>query len=200
MLTCRNTFEVQVQGKFKRVPTGEIYVGADVPNKLELGMITKSFCRAALSFASTMAQDLHYSFGNDPDLVKNFEFPHLVGPLFKCMDRCIITPAGQEPPAMGFPFYEDLEARKLRTKTKLTKNWKIDTTATYTFSVNTFNIDLCSWNLVGIPMLKPMDLSIFLGDSALRLVGYELPAADAAEFPDKHPFKKLNYVFNLRVG
>eukprot|EP01041_Mallomonas_annulata_P006775 gene6775-13729_t len=193
------TFEVQVQGKFKRVPTGEIFVGADVTNKIELGIITRSFCRAILSFVGTMAQEIHYSFGDNPNAV-NYEIPHLVAPLFKSMDRCIVTPAGQEPPPMGIPFYEELEARRRRMKTKLTNDWKIDTTSTYTFSVNTFNIDLCSWTVVGIPMLKPMDLSTFIGDSTLRLIGYELPAADAMEFPDKHPLKKLNYVFNLREG
>jgi len=31
-------FEVQVQGKFKKLPTGEIYVGAESTKKMELGM------------------------------------------------------------------------------------------------------------------------------------------------------------------
>lgn len=49
------------------MPSGEIYVGADVSNKMELGIITKSFCRATLKFAGTMVDDLHYSFGDFPD-------------------------------------------------------------------------------------------------------------------------------------
>ena len=100
---------------------------------------------------------------------------------------------------MGIPFYENLDARRLRMKTKLTNDWKIDTSATYTFSVNTFNIDLCSWQVIGIPMLKPMDLSTFVGDSSLHLVGYEMPADKAITCPDKHPQRMLNYVFNLKV-
>ena len=199
-LHSRVSFEVQVQGKFKRVPSGDIYVGADISTRMELGIITRSFCRAILSFASTMVQDLHYSFGDRPS-VPNYEIPHLVAPIFKSMDRVVITPPGAEPPKMGVPFYEDLEARRLRMKTKLSNNWTIDTSSTYSFSVNTFNIDLCSWTLIGVPMLKNMDMRTFFGDGSLRLVGYELPYSEAAKYPDgRHAQRSLNYVFNLRVG
>ena len=180
------------------MPKGDIFVGADISTKMELGIITKSFCRAILSFARTMAEDLHYSFGDYPDS-PNYEIPHLVGPLFKSMDRVVVTPAGQEPPKIGTPFYEDLERRRIRMKTKL-MTWVIDTTSTYSLSVNTYNIDLCSWSLIGIPMVKNMDLRILIGDGSLRLVGYELPAEEALRCPDKHPQKSLKYVFNMRVS
>ena len=39
----KRQFEVQVQGKFKRLPEGEIYVGAEATNKMEMGWMTKSF-------------------------------------------------------------------------------------------------------------------------------------------------------------
>ena len=72
---------MQVQGRFKRMPVGEIYVGADVTNKMELGIITRSFSRAILKFINTMVNDLHYSFGDSPG-TPGFEKPHIVAPLF----------------------------------------------------------------------------------------------------------------------
>lgn len=56
-------------------------MGADVTNKMELGIITRSFSKAILKFIRTMVNDLHYSFGDFPDTV-GFEKPHIVAPLF----------------------------------------------------------------------------------------------------------------------
>ena len=64
------TFEVQVQGKFKTLPSGEIFVGAESLHKLELGMITRSIAKASMAFAGGMVKDLQYSFGDDPDVNK----------------------------------------------------------------------------------------------------------------------------------
>ena len=44
------------------------------------------------------------------------------------------------------------------------------------------------------------NLRIFIGESPIRLVGYELPADMAAKFPEKHPASALNYVFNMQVS
>jgi hypothetical protein len=194
----KRTFEVQVQGKFKRMPVGEIYVGADVTNKMELGIITRSFSRAILKFIASMVNDLHYSFGDFPDTV-GFEKPHIVAPLFPTMDKIVETPEGGEPPPMGKPFPEDPEYRKLRFKNKCT-NDMIHLSSTYSFSVNTNNMDLVTWNLVGIPMLKALDMRTFFGESPICLVGYELPAEIAVKHPSKHPVSALNYVFNMNLN
>ena len=86
----KRQFEVQVQGKFKRKPTGEIYVGADITKKMELGILTRSMCRMVLKFVGTMVNDLHYSFGDTPNS-KDAEMPHLVAPLLRGMDKVIVS-------------------------------------------------------------------------------------------------------------
>jgi phage tail tube protein FII len=88
----KRQFEVQVQGKFKRKPTGEIYVGADITKKMELGILTRSMCRMVLKFVGTMVNDLHYSFGDSPN-AKDAESPHLVAPLLRGMDKVVVTGA-----------------------------------------------------------------------------------------------------------
>ena len=150
------------------MPQGEIYVGAEATNKMELGIVTKAFSRAALQFCGTMVNDLHYSFGDKPSRT-GFEIPHLVAPIFPTLDKIIITPDGQTPPEMGKPFQEDPEYRKQRLKMRLISDAKVDLSTTYSFSVNTSNLDLSRWNIVGIPYCSPKDLRLFFGDSSIRL-------------------------------
>jgi hypothetical protein len=71
---------MQIQGQFKRIPKGELYVGADITTKMELGMLSGPVCRMMLKFIKSIVNDLHYSFGDsvdDPDR----ESAHLVAPL-----------------------------------------------------------------------------------------------------------------------
>lgn len=189
-----------MQGKFKRMPKGEVYVGAEAGNKLELGLITRSIAKAAITLAGTMATNLHSSLG-DLKEKELYQLPHVVAPIFTTFDKIIVTPEGETPPPLGTPFIEDIEYRKQRLKFHKIKDANISLTSTYSFSVNTSNINLINWTLVGIPMIRPMDLRIFLADSPIRLVGYEIPDSILSG-PNKttdHPVKELNYVFNMMV-
>lgn len=189
-------FEVQVQGKFKRLPQGEIFVGAEAVSKMELGFMTRSFSKAVLSFTGSMVSNLHYSFG-DVQTLKDHEIPHLVAPMFPTMDKILVTPLGSTPPKLGTPFQENLDYRKQRIKYKSLADANIDLTTTYSFSVNTSGIDLPAWKFVNIPMCRPMDMSGFFGDSAIRLVAYEIPWSVIQEYPNTHPQRFINYVFNI---
>jgi hypothetical protein len=44
-----------------------------------------------------------------------------------------------------------------------------------------------------------MDMRGFLGDTTVRLIGYEMPAEAQKRSPGKHPQDALKYVFNLKV-
>lgn len=171
VLICnRRQFEVQVQGKFKRLPIGEIFVGAETNVKVDMGLLTKSITKAALKFCGTMVNDLHYSFGDDQS-DPNHQLPHIVAPIFPTFDKVLVTPPGGVLPEMNVPFNEDLEYRKQRIKYKLTSDAKIDLNTTYSFSVNTSNLNLLDWTLVGIPMVRPMDLRSFVGNNASISLG-----------------------------
>jgi len=163
----KRLFEVQVQGKFKRDPQGEIYVGAEATNKMELGLLTKSISRAAMKFCATLVDDLHFSFGDDPqDPI--YQLPHAVAPIFPTFDKVIATPAGEQPPKLGIPFVEDDYGRR-RLKFRYIKDAEVDLETTYSFTVNTSQLDLIAWTLVGIPMMRPMDLRTFFGNSSIQL-------------------------------
>jgi hypothetical protein len=135
---------------------------------MELGILTRSISKAALKFCGTMVNDLHYSFG-DPQDRSDFELPHLVAPIFPTLDKILVTPDGEPLPPMGTPFVEDLDYRKKRLKYRFIKDAQVDLNCTYSFSVNTSNLDLLSWTLVGIPMVRPMDLRTFFGNASIHL-------------------------------
>jgi hypothetical protein len=192
-------FEVQVQGKFKRMPAGEIYVGADCETVMELGLLTRSFCHGVLRFVQTMVKNLHYGFGESPSSAENYQIAHIVAPLFSTMDKILVTKPGETPPELGVPFVEDMEYRKRRLASTSIKEMDVNLDDVYSFSVNTSNMDLCSWELIGIPMLRQMSLRTLFGVLPIRLISYELPDASSEANPGKHPIKDLNFVFNLMV-
>eukprot|EP01038_Epipyxis_sp_PR26KG_P007270 gene7270-9909_t len=194
----RRQFEVQVQGKFKREPYGELYVGAEATNKMELGIVTRAISKSAMKLCETMASGLHYSFGDSPTAA-NYQLPHAVAPLFSTFDKIVITPPNETPPPIGVPFEEDPEGRKIRSKFKSIFDVNLDMNCTYSFSVNTSNLNLLTWNLVGIPLIKPMDLRTFFGDSSIQLVGYEIPREVAQKHPSIHPKNLMNYIFNMKL-
>lgn len=52
-------FEVQVQGKFRRKPTGKLYLGAETTKKMQLGMITRVRCAHSPDYSPTASKQLN---------------------------------------------------------------------------------------------------------------------------------------------
>jgi len=152
-----------------------------------------------MQFAGTVVNDLQYSFGEPPEQLDH-QIPHVVAPIFPTFDKVIVSGPGEVPPALGTPFPEDPDYRKLRMKFKLTSDANVDLNSTYSFSVNTANLDLVRWTLVNIPLCRPLNLGTFFGNAAIQLVGYEIPAAIVSACPGAHPHRHLNYMFNLRLS
>lgn len=121
-----------------------------------------------MQFAGTVVNDLHYSFGDPPEN-ENYQVPHVVAPIFPTFDKVIVSPPGVSPPPMGTPFPEDPDYRKQRLKFKYFKDANLDLDATYSFSVNTSNLDLLKWNLVNIPLVRPIHVSNFFGNASIQL-------------------------------
>ena len=189
-----------MQGQFKRLPQGEIYMGAYVSNKMELGLITRSLAKAALSYVGARVTNMHYSFGDADQTDPAFQLPHCVSPMFTTFDKIIVTPPGGTPPKISDPFEEDPEFRKIRMNWHRIKDANIKLDNTYSFSSNTQNIDLITWTLTNFPMIRALDIRTLAGESSMFLAAYELPAATAQAFPNAHPQKDLKYVFSMRFN
>lgn len=193
----KNTFEVQVQGKFKQRLPGILFVGAEITKKMELGLVTRSLCATILNFCRRYNALLHHSFG-DKD---NVELPHIVSPLWNTVDQLIITPAGQTPPPLMKPFEESEEARKIRKK-NYNYSVDIDLDCVYSFSLKTMNMDMERWSLVNIPLMSTLGLHTFWADADLRFLAYAIDPASVAcvnGLPKLHAVRDQRRIFALEI-
>lgn len=192
----RITFEIQVQGKFKRIPTGRVFVGADSDYILTLGILLRSIVQIIIQFLSTFVSHVHYSLGHPIDQ-PNREITHLVAPLWSTMGGVVITPPNEQPPPLGETLPELPEHKQYRRQHDLEMNL----TDTYSFSMNSYNMDIISWNLIKVPLLQVIPLQTFTSTQPINLVAYEVPVNNSDhKFPKLHPVNKLNYIFHVEVS
>ena len=148
---------MQVQGRFKKVPEGELFMGAEITRKMELGLFTKGICSSILQIVRAVNPYLHHSFGDN----KDFELPHIVGPMWSLFDRLEITPPGGTIPTLGGLLSEDAGHRSQRRKTP---NFRVDVNVedTYSMSFKTSSLELVDWTIVKVPVMGEMDLHTYV--------------------------------------
>ena len=120
---------MQVQGKFKKIPDGELFMGAEITKKMELGLFTKGICSSILQVVRAVNPYLHHSFGDN----KDFELPHIVGPMWSLFDRLEITAPGGVVPFLGGLLTEEASHRSKRRKTP---NYRVDINTENTYSMS----------------------------------------------------------------
>eukprot|EP00752_Nemacystus_decipiens_P017125 g15340.t1 len=192
-------FEVQVQGKFKKPPDGELYISLEITDRMKLGLLTRGLCKLLLSFGQKLNRRLHYSFG-DKD---NAELPHIAFPLVTSVDSLICTPDGGQIPVLGRSFVEDKERKASRRRGEEDKAAGIGEFRpgyTYSFSFHSMYIDMAQWSTCKIPVMRDIDLHTFWGSSALRVAAYVMKTSTTtSEAATPHLQSKLEYVFCVQV-
>jgi len=164
----RRTVELQIQGQFKRVPTGIIYCGGEVMDRMKLGLVAKGLCNILLKLISTISSNMHYSYGDK----NGTDTAHIVFPAWTSMDSLVITKPGENIPPMGEPFPESKACIKERKDSNNhAGNW--NTTDIFSMSFHSMYIDLPNWKLINLGVLRDTDLRTFWSESAMRLVIYE---------------------------
>lgn len=217
-------FEIQFQGSLKYIPKGVVVIGAELDNKLELGYITSLFMSTLVSFSMTMNSLLKIGFGQIPTSKLEHEQPHIVFPLFRVMDRVVVTNANETPPILGQELPESDSDRDLRRSGM--KDMKFELNRVYSFSFHTSFIDFSQWTLCGFPGYGDIDLRTFLGLQSPHIVVYELadvsidsqphilnetiratsavPSIEnvtksASEFQKTHSINRKKYITNLHL-
>jgi hypothetical protein len=165
LIDAQKTFEIQIQGKFKRVPRGQMYMGGQITEPISLGGMTKGISNLLLRLLSRhVGANLAYSFGTDHEL------PHISFPLITAMENVLITKPHENIPTLGQPFVESQELKQCRMSgTKDIENcWNLEDT--YSMSYSAKSIDLSTWRIT-----KPCEINLgrLWGKSALRLIIYE---------------------------
>lgn len=202
----KRMIEFQIQGVFQRSPTGSLFMGIEITQQMTLGLVTKGLCRMLLNFMQQFSKNLHFSFGEGDftDSINNsqLEYPHISFPL-KDLDRLVITKQGDTPPKLGSFIEETEESIAKRKLMKADEYNEWNTTDIYTLSFNTHYVDLPSWRIVNVPIMKDMNLRTFWGDSLVRLVGYEFLDSKTAQKTNgnkRHEQGCLKYLFCAQVS
>ena len=207
----RRRFEVQIQGRFKVAVDGILYTGGEVTIKqMQLGLLTRGVARGLLSLISAVLP-IHYSFGQPPSssAAPQAEAPHIVSPLMISADRMVVTPFGQPPPPLGAPgscnlasIEKDAQRKARRADAAQSPSYgHFDTTSTYTFSFNTSNVDLPTWQLRGLPLWENLDLRSFWDSGGLRIVCYRHRATTESVNPSVAPHtpSTADYAFAIQI-
>ena len=162
-------FEMQFQGKLKRIPTGRVYYACELDQPFKLGMIQRAFVGAAMAFVKSSNPFFHYSITGD---ATTGEPPHMAFPLVEGMNSLVVTPPGQIPPKLGSMIQESAESQKSRKKGTTQIAWNLEDT--YTFSIYTAYVDFLQWKCLNLPGIRPFTLSSVLGMQPINMVAYEL--------------------------
>lgn len=166
----KRLMELHFQGKFLEKPKGTLYIGGEIEEKMNIGVVLRTMAGMMLRLVKSLSYgDFHHSFGS----TKKREKPHIVTSFYNGVDRFHVTPPGEVPPALGRDIPETAEDRSLRRKAPV-GTLKINLDATYSFSYHSMYIDLISWQIVKIPGFQPVDLHSYWGNLPLSIPLYDL--------------------------
>lgn len=187
-------FEVQVQGRFKVKPRGTVYIGGEVPRKMQLGLFTRGLTGTLLRILKARSKSsIHYSFGRTQNgsLV---DLPHICLCMWNAVDRFVLTKAGSEPPKLGQQLPETDRERNVRRKRRAEDAPEFNTADTISFSYHSMYLDLATWKIVNIKGIDGVSLSTFWGDMPLKMVLYDVPPDTKTS--DVHVTSSNRYFFS----
>ncbi len=171
-------FEIQIQVKLKVVPRGIAHMGVELNEKPKWGILTMTLARVVMKFASTIVTSMHYSLGgrtpqssSSTDLL-NEEKVHATFPLYRVVDRFVVTEEGSDLPVLGKTIVgESEEDHHLRVSGK-TPDHEFTTDRWYTLSFYSCFIDFQAWEVVNIPGRGSLPITTFLGLWPFRIIVY----------------------------
>ncbi|OQR99094.1 hypothetical protein ACHHYP_07406 [Achlya hypogyna] len=196
-------FWIQLQGQFKKEPKGPVYIGGEVADRLQFGLLSTSFCRVILSLATLRLAGLRYCFGqnclNDAGTTTLKEPAHISFPLHTAVDEFHCTPPGQTPPQLGQESFGETDAgRSMRAAVQ--GRYPFNTRDTYTFSFYSFYIDFERWRLVNVPGVPEMPMERFWASLPMRIVAYSISSATEMSTAVPHTQDDKEYYMSLELS
>jgi len=203
----RRTWEFRVQGRFKRVPKGDMYIGIVLKDfNYDQAVAAHSIVvkRAGMALVK---YDLYLSWGDRQEASKkpNAELSHLVTNM-TAWDQIIVTSAGSPPPPLQGELRGLKESglnieRKEMGLAEYTKAIEgvcssINTQDTYTMCFWGVSqvIDLLRWNFkIGYSI----SMARFFEDDPIHVAMYELDPADKAEDGGRHLESRKRYYLDF---
>lgn len=151
-----------------------------------------------MKFCMKLVANLRFGFGEEAREDGKYELPHLCFPLYRTMDRVVVTPPGETPPTLGSELPESDAERNARRSSK-TPNLDFQLGYTYSFSFHSMYIDFANWAVANVPGYKAIDLKTFVGNQSVNVVVYEIekPAPGTKVM---HYMCNKRYLFVLNIA
>nr|CCA19121.1 conserved hypothetical protein [Albugo laibachii Nc14] len=207
----RRLFWIQLQIRFKKVPSGPLFIGGEVPHSMNLGFFTQGLARLILRILNSLLSGLHYGFGafykTDPKVThpNDEELPHIVFPLYTSVDQFVCTSNTQTPPSLGTLDFGESKKDALTRRKSNDIFYAYQTNCTYSFHFHSYFIDFHRWKLVNVPGIRETPLQAFWSDMPLRLVAYTLNHIDTTLTLEKalkntpHTLARKEYHFSFAL-
>lgn len=100
-----NSFHLVIsvsQGQFKHIPRGTMMLGGEVEGIVSLDAnFLGRIANLLLGICTKLIPYTHYCYGEESSSDGLYQRAHLCFPVFKAMDRMVITEPGETPPELG---------------------------------------------------------------------------------------------------
>lgn len=169
-------FEIQIQGRFLREPTGSVFVGLQLEQQVQMGFIARTLASVLLTLFQAVAAgrgtELRSSFGSADEL------PHLAVPLDMCERRYL----HDEPVTLPILGDERFGAFRVDSagniQEELPKSSARPRANTYmTWTIGTPHLDWHEWKVIGLPGLQSLALEQFWGEQPANVIIFEEDSA-----------------------
>ena len=201
-------WEFQFRVKFKKVPTGPIFLGCEVERKIKLGRLTKGLTSFLLAMIGRINTGFHYSWGINKKTTQedldtgNYEKTHLSFPVEASMGRIVVTKPGETPPELGQELPESDESFQRRRKLGAGSiPWNCEDI--YTMSLWSAYVDWIQWKCMNVVGVSPFPLGLVLGTQPITLCVYEVTGVSNADYKKTRPphlRKRLNVFTRLEFS
>jgi hypothetical protein len=200
LLGRKRLWEIRMQIRFKRIPTGRMYFGCTLGHYIPVSAASRQVSKTLANICTKIIGDVYNSPGDDPStIVGEAEPPTFVMPLW-AFDQFIVSESGDEPDLLGN--LENLGYRRtdgLREYVSAMKDVteNLSTEKVYTlcsYGVSQF-IDCIRWETCSVfPWLRT-DMRNMCGKSPIYVSLYELPKEDGFGEDRRHlQSRKRTYV------
>lgn len=195
----RRMFWIQVQGRFKKIPRGPVYLGGELPSRIAPGVFTRSVALVIMGLIRRLVGRVSFSFGSSVESENADELPAVAFPLYQSVDQFVETQEGEMPPELGTADFGETEEQRVKRRHTPLGEEKYEVGRTYTFDFHTMYVDLTRWETANLPGgLNAMDLASFFDSLPLRLVAYDVRST-GLEASDSHHQRDKDYLFSFEV-
>lgn len=201
----KRLWEVRVQVRFKKLPTGRIFIGLETRNFPSTAARGKAMQRLLLrAIQAAVGSDFYQSDGDNPGTTAGEAEPPCFGLPLWAADQLIVTEAGATPPdltqdlsGMGIKRTDGLKPYRSAMEAAFA-DLSLDRVYTFSFwGVSQF-LDVGGWQ-VRMPMGIRSNINSMLREGPIFVVFYELADRAAGDSDMRHLVSQKRYIFNVAL-